>query len=202
MTRDRQSAIDDIAYLRELTQDTLSARAGAAMITVGVVFAAVTFAYWLMFSGRIGGLATVGAYLWMAGVVLMVLIAAGLNRRLPPSRGAASRGLSAAWGITGCAMIAPCLGWLIGGARIGQPHLVLWVFPALLFTLYGAAWIVAWVVRRRAWFGLVGAARFAAAFAEGALAGSADQWLVLSAGLVLLVAAPGAAIVRQARAAG
>ncbi len=70
-----------------------------------------------------------------------------------------------------------------------------------MFTLYGVGWAVAMTVKRRAWFALVSAGCFATALVEGALVSSAYQWLVLSAGLVLWVAMPGVAILRQARAA-
>ena len=91
------------------------------------------------------------------------------------------------------------VGLIMGGARTGNPHLVLWVFPVIMFTLYGAAWTVAWAVKRQAWLFIVGAGCFATAFAEGALVSSPYQWLALSAGLILWVALPGAAILRQTR---
>ena len=88
---------------------------------------------------------------------------------------------------------------MLGGARVGNAHLVLWIFPVILFTLYGAAWGVAWVVKRRQWLFNVAVGCFFAAGAEGLLVSSPYQWLVLAAGLLLLVALPGAVILRQSR---
>jgi hypothetical protein len=202
MTDERQSLRDDIAFLRDLARDDGAdlAREGANMIVVGLVFGAVTFTYWLVFTGHAAGLAVVVPWLWAAGVAIMILVAMLLNRGLPRASGAASRAVAAAWGGTGVSLIAPCLGLMLGGARTGNAHLVLWIFPVILFTLYGAAWTVAWVVKRRGWLFLVAVGCFAAAFAEGALVSSPHQWLVLAAGLILCVALPGAAILRQSRA--
>jgi len=163
------------------------------------VFGGVTFAYWLFFAGHAPGLASAAPWLWAGGVAVMVITSMLVNRRLPRSSGAASRAVAAAWSGTGASLIAPCLGLILGGERTGQPQLVLWIFPVIMFTLYGAAWTVAWAVKRRAWLFLVGAGCFATALAEGALVSSPHQWLVLAAGLALWVALPGAVILRQAR---
>ena len=151
MTDDRESLRDDIAFLRELARDdgTGLAREGATMVIVGLIFGCVTFAYWLFFAGYAAGLAAVGPWLWAAGVAVMVIASLIVNRRMPRSSGAASRAVAAAWGGTGVSLIAPCLGLLLGGAHAGEPKLVLWIFPVILFTLYGAAWTVAWAVKRQ-----------------------------------------------------
>jgi hypothetical protein len=202
MTDERESLRDDIAFLRDLARDDGAglAREGANMIVVGLLFGAVAFSYWLIFAGYVTPPPAVVSWLWAAGVGVMILVALFLNRGLPRASGAASRALAAAWGGTGVSLLAPCLGLMLGGARTGNAHLVLWIFPVILFTLYGAAWGVAFVVKRRQWLFNVAVGCAATAFAEGALVSSPYQWLVLSAGLILLVALPGAAILRQSRA--
>jgi hypothetical protein len=54
---------------------------------------------------------------------------------------------------------------------------------------------------RRTEFGYIAGGCFAAALTCGFFMGRAEEWLVLSLGLFLLVAAPGAVILRQARRA-
>jgi hypothetical protein len=201
MTDDHASLRDDIAFLRDLARDDGSdlAREGTNMIVVGLVFGAVTFIYWLFFAGYIAPPTALVPWLWAAGVGIMILVTLLLNRGVPRASGAASRALGAALGGTGVSLLAPCLGLMLGGARLGNAHLVLWIFPVILFTLYGAAWGVAWVVKRRQWLFNVAVGCAATAFAEGALASSPHQWLVLAVGLLLLVALPGAVILRQSR---
>jgi hypothetical protein len=202
MTDERESLRDDIAFLRDLARDDGSdlAREASNMIVIGLVFGAVTFTYWLVFSGYVALPPTVVSWLWAAGVALMILVHMLLNRGVSRATGAASRAVAAAWGGIGVSLLAPCLGLMLGGARIGNAHLVLWIFPTILFTLYGAAWGVAWVVKRRQWLFNVAFACAMTAFVEGGLVSSPHQWLVLSAGLLLLVALPGAVILRQSRA--
>ena len=69
----------------------------------------------------------------------------------------------------------------------------------MMFSLYGAAWSVAYAVKRMTWFAWVSTGCFLAAIAEGLLYKSPHQWLVLSIGLFLLVGLPGLAILKKAR---
>ena len=68
----------------------------------------------------------------------------------------------------------------------------------MLFTLYGAAWSVVFVVHRRAWYGAIAAACYVMAFLCGLVMSSPTEWLVLSLGTFALVAAPGAVMWREA----
>src|SRR5665213_2243711 len=109
MTDDRESLKDDIAFLRDLARDDGKdlAREGVNMIVVGLVFGAVTFAYWLIFAGYVAPPAAVVPWLWAAGVAIMLLVAKLQNRGLARAAGAASRALAAAWGWTGVRLIDP-----------------------------------------------------------------------------------------------
>ena len=202
MTDPTQSLKDDIAFLRELTHDSGQgmAREGATMLTVGAVFSVVTFIYWLMYAGLLGPAWRIGYVLWAAGVAAMVVISLVLKQRLPGASGATARAIGAAWGGTGISMLAACGGMLIGAFRIGNPNLVLWIFPIVLFTLYGAGWGVAYAARRRGWFAWIALGCFLTAGVEGVLLATPHQWLVLSLGLLAWVAVPGAVILRPASA--
>jgi hypothetical protein len=203
MTDSNQAIRDDLAFLRSLADEGGSglARTGAALITVGLIFGVICAVYWAVFSGRLPMADALSTWLWAGGVVLMLAIMSMANRRLPAPRGAGSRALAAAWGGTGVSLTVTGAALGLGGWRTGNPHLVLEVFPVLLFAFYGAAWSVAFAARRRAWCALVAAGCMAASIGEGALMGAPEQWLLLSAGLFGLVAAPGFAILRLSRAA-
>jgi hypothetical protein len=203
MSDPTQALRDDIAFLRELTQDTGAslARQGALMAGIGVIFGLQSAFYWALYEHWLPGLRAAGYWVWIAAVALFFVTMPFVVRRFPArATSAPSRAVAAAWGGIGVSMMAACMGLLIGSWRAGLHELVLWIFPIVLFTLYGAAWGVAYAVKRRAWFAWVAIGCFAAAMAEGVLVARPEQWAVLSAGLLLLVAAPGFAILRQAQA--
>ena len=199
---DTQSLKDDLAFLRDLTQDSGRglARDGFNLATVGFVFGGVTLVYWLVFWGPLGNLMVLTYWLWIAGIVLMIGSTAIARRRLPAATGAAARALSVAWNGVGISLLAGGAALLAAAWRTHDTGFVLATFPILLFSLYGAAWSVAFAARRLSWFAWISAGCFAAAIAEGLLYRSPHQWLVLSIGLFLLVGLPGLAILNKARA--
>ena len=201
MTDPTQSLKDDIAFLRELTQETSApfAREAAVMIAVGLIFGVVDLLYWLVFAHLLSVPVSVSFWFWVIGLLLFITCVSLANRNRPAPRGVAARTIAAAWGGIGVSLTAAGIGLILGGWRLSQPDLVLWVFPIMLFTLYGAAWSVAFAAKRRAGFGFVAAGCFAVAVAEGALMSSPGQWLVMSIGLFVLVAVPGVVILRQSR---
>jgi hypothetical protein len=199
---DTQSLKDDLAFLRELTEDSGRglARDGFNLAAVGLVFGVVTLIYWLVFWGPLASLMIVAYWLWIAGIVLMIICTAIARRSLPAATGAAARALSVAWNGVGVSLLAGGLGLLAAAWRMHDGAFVLATFPILLFSLYGAAWGVAFAVKRLGWFAWVSAGCFAAAIGEGLLYRSPHQWLVLSAGLFLLLGLPGLLILNKARA--
>jgi Na+/H+-translocating membrane pyrophosphatase len=199
---DTQSLKDDLAFLRDLTQDGGKglARDGFNLAAVGLVFGVVTLVYWLVFWGPLANLAVLTYWLWVAGILLMIVSTMVARRSLPAATGAAARALSVAWNGVGVSLLAGGLALLAAGWRLRDATFVLATFPILLFSLYGAAWGVAFAVKRLTWFAWVSAGCFAAAIAEGLLYRSPHQWLVLSIGLFLMVGLPGLMILNKARA--
>jgi hypothetical protein len=199
---DTRSLKDDLAFLQGLAQDGGKglARDGFALAAIGLTFGGVCLVYWLVFSGPLAGARLLAPWLWVIAFAIDVVLVELAKRRLPPATGAAARALSAAWNGVGVSLAAGGLGLSAAAWRLHDAAFVLATFPILLFSLYGAAWGVAYAVKRLGWFAWVGAGCFAAAIAEGLLYRSPHQWLVLSAGLVLLVGLPGLAILKKARA--
>jgi hypothetical protein len=199
---DTQSLKDDLAFLRDLTQDGGKglARDGFALAVIGLTFSAVCFVYWLVLSGPLAGVGVLGFWLWPAPLLFDIVLIELAKRRLPPATGAAARALSTAWNGVGVSLTGGGLALMAAAWRQNDWPFLLATYPILLFSLYGAAWGVAYAVKRLGWFAWVGAGCFAAAIAEGLLFRSPHQWLVLSAGLFLLVGLPGLVILKKARA--
>jgi len=92
---------------------------------------------------------------------------------------------------------------IIGSAALRHRSLEIWlIYPCVVFVLQGAAWIVAGVVRRHAWPGLLGAAWIVMGIAMGFCV----EWmpiyaLIAGAALIGLMAIPGAAMMRLVRRA-
>ena len=202
MTQGGQDLKDDVDFLRALADggSKVTARDGAVLVAVGVIFGMVALQYWAVFAGALVVPRAWNPWLWLDGLVpylgVMALVSARLRGR---AVGGASRALSAAWGGVGSALMVAVAGLAIAGWRLGMPLFVSWVFPLVLFTLFGAAWVVAYAVRRRAAYLGIAIASFAAAVLCGVVMGQPEEWLVLAAGLFLLVAAPGVQILLALR---
>jgi hypothetical protein len=68
-----------------------------------------------------------------------------------------------------------------------QPLLVIWVFPLILFTLYGATCCIAFAVKRRIWFAGLALGWFITALGCALWIGSSDEWAILGLGLCRMV---------------
>jgi hypothetical protein len=192
---------DDVAFLRALAEGGVSgsARGGAILLAVGLIFGLVATQYWAIDSARLSVSPAVGAWLWLDGLVPFLLCAAVISAKFGRrSPAAASRALAAAWIGMGAAFIAADVALVAASRAVGQPLLVKWMFPLILFTLVGAAWGVAFAVRRKPALGAVAGGCFVAAILCGAVMGRPEEWLVLAGGLILLVAVPGGVILRAA----
>ena len=78
--------------------------------------------------------------------------------------------------------------------------ITIWLlYPCAVFALQGAAWMVAWRLRRRAWLGVVAFGWMLSAVALSSTIGSPLYPLVAGIALVLFMAVPGAVMMRPAR---
>jgi len=202
MSDEMQTLKDDIAFMKALTQDSVRAtvRDGAILAAVGVIFGLTAFQYWLIFTGIVRIPSAWQPWMWMDGLVVFGIVLSLLMHHFrAPAPSAATRAVTAAWGGVGTALSAAVVALVCGAWRLGLSSLVIWVFPLVMFTLYGAAWGVAFAARRRSWFALIAGGCFIVAIACGFAMGMTEEWLVLSVGLFLLVAVPGFIIMRLAQ---
>ena len=83
----------------------------------------------------------------------------------PPA--AVGRAIGAAFGAIGAGQPRPDRRHR-RGRRSSEHSLAIWlIYPCCVFLLQGAAWLVAWIMRRRAWLGLVAGGWFVFAIAMG-----------------------------------
>jgi hypothetical protein len=198
---DTQSLKDDLAFLRDLTQDSGRglARSGFALAAIGFAAGAYALLYWAAAFVPLG----VRQWTMWGGLAIIpaCFILVQLSQRwLPPATGAAARAVAAAWRSVGASLAAGSLGLFIASVPADDSKFVLAIFPVLMFCLYGAAWSVAYAAKRQTWFAWVSGGCLACAFTVGLLYKSPHQWLVMAIGLFLLVGLPGLVIFKKAQA--
>jgi hypothetical protein len=199
MSQDFNALKDDVAFLRGLVSASTAAmaRQGAVLIAIGVIFGTLNVFYWALAADLIDAPGFWQHVPWIGAVFLLLAAVFVLKKRFAGPTNAAGRAVGAASAGVGFGLSAAIVALIGASIQFQIPLLVPKLFPVVLFTLYGAVWCVAYAVGRHAWFVLVAAGCYAAAIACGFLVLRPEEWLVLAAGLWLLVAVPGYLIYRQ-----
>ena len=204
MSSTPHSVRDDLAYMRSLVDagDSIQGPFGEAYLAAGVCYAlqiilsAAQRAAWLPASE--GWSLTIG--LAPTAVFLAALVSViRRHRHAAPMRGV-WRAIAAVFGCIGIANLA--LVAVIGSVAVRQHSMTTWlIYPCAVFVEQGAAWLVAFVLLRRAWLAVVGIGWFAAAIVMACLI-QTTTWFLVAAGIgfVLLMVVPGAVMIRLARA--
>ena len=204
MTDPIQAIRSDLAFLKAVSEDRgpLPAQFGEHLLAIGLIYGLDFILIWGLFAGLVPRLPGDPWMLvsWLPATILYVPVNLVISRRAPGAVGPSARVFIAAWGAMALMIWAAVAVVIIASARSGVPYYEVW--PPIAFVLYGGAWSVAAIIRRERWHWLVAMGCFAVALMAAALVNSPGTWLVMSAGLLLLLAAPGAAIMRQARKPG
>jgi hypothetical protein len=75
------------------------------------------------------------------------------------------------------------------------------IFPCAVMVMQGAAWLVAWEVRKRPWFLAVAGGWFATGIAMGVAIGDLPVYVtIVGLGMFAFMLLPGAYMMRQAKA--
>lgn len=198
------NARDDLAYIRALVQpdERWSQQFGQGYMAAGSCYGAQ---FLLHGAQALGLLPAAGLPALAIGVGPTVVFLAWLSLILRRGRsiaegGFTARAVGAVFSAVGLANIAAAL--VVGSVALRQHSLTIWlIFPCIVMVFQGAAWQVAYALRRRIWFALVGVGWFAAGVATAACIERPWAYLIV-AGLafLLLMLAPGVVITRRAGA--
>jgi len=201
MSDTMRAAREDLAFLKAIADDRgpLPTLIGAHMLAIGLPYGLNFILVWAIFAGRAPWWpADWISASWIPGTVVYVPLAVFLHLRgRSYTPGPTARLFGAAWGAVGLTALPIIAVMAAAQWRTGIAFATVW--PALSFALYGGAWASLALIRGKAWHGVVAAGSFATAVASAALMGAPGAWLVMAAGILLFLAAPGAAIVRGAR---
>lgn len=207
MTDAAQSVQEDIAYVRALAEQGRAGPllGGSIMVAAGGVFSAASLAEWAMAVGLAPAPPGWLEGIWFVALGVDAVATAALILRLRASKAARAAGprinkaFGAIWNGVGLAIGACVFSFLLAQQALHDAA-VFAGFPALVLSLYGAGWTASAVLSQRRWMWGVGLGSFAAALLTGLLTGQTSLLLAFAACLLLLIAAPGAVLMRQARA--
>jgi hypothetical protein len=203
MDADTQSLRDDLAFLRTLAQagEDNYRPLGEGYLLGGLVYGGEM----LLHVGQMAGLvpATPLASL-IVGAGPTVIFIAGLvfllrrHGAMSASGGLTTKAIRrafAAIGISNLALIA-----VIGAVAIREQSLTVWlIYPCTVFVPQGTAWLLAFLLRRHAWHGVIAAGWFATGIAMAIFVTRQDIYILLAGvGLLGLMALPGYLMLRHA----
>ncbi len=195
-----REAREDLAFMKAVAEDKgpLPGLIGAHLLAVGLPFGLNFILVWAVFAGRAPwwphGLVWAT---WVPGTLVYAPISLLLHlrgRSFTP--GPTARLFFAAWASVGLIVLPILAVMTIAQLKTGLAFAMVW--PALSFVLWGGAWASLAIIRRKAWHGIMAVISFATALASAALIDAPEAWLVMAVGILLCVAAPGAAIMRRA----
>jgi hypothetical protein len=203
MTSDTQTLREDISYLRRLVDESES---------TPLPFARGYLAGGLCYGGQIllnvaqgfGLLPNTGGVALAIGLGPTVVFAIAMlwivmRTRSRPGGGQISKAIGVAFGAIGFANLSLIL--IVGAVALREKSLLIWlIFPCCVFALQGTGWLLAYMLRRVAWHGLVAAGWFVCGIAMAIFIRDIPLF-VLFAGIGLwgCMALPGFILVRQAR---
>lgn len=198
---DADKARDDLAFLRALVapEDRWQAQFGKIYAAAGAIYGVQM----LMHIGQLLALApnqglaaqVIG---WGPTIVFVAILIWIVRRDGPRPGGATSRAVGSVFAAVGLANLALCVS--IGSVALRLHSQTIWlIYPCVVMVLQGLAWLVAYMLRRRPWLGLVAVGWFAVGIAMAAFIDNMVGF-VLSAtvGIVGLMLLPGLYLMRQA----
>ena len=204
------SAEADLAFLRSIVEG-----GGKPSITMAIVYLAGGLLYGIQCLFHIGQI--VGLIRWpdLANLAFVVAITvavcaiiawATIRDRREVGIGGGNRGplatrtLNAGFSSAGMANLAMVIIFGVGAARDGD--FAIWLYyPAVVFGLQAAAWVVAWVLKKKVWMLATAVGGWLTAVALGLLVRQSELYLYVCTGaLFLLFALPGWIMLREARA--
>ena len=160
MNADPKSALDDLAYMRALVEapGAFQRSFGEAYFAAGLCYGLQMLAHagqeigWLPGEGLAALLIGIGPTVVFLGLLTWVIVREQTSRR--PAGGAVAKAIGAVLGAIGIANLV--LVFVVGIVAWRAGSLTIWlIYPCVVMVLQGAAWLVIYALRRRAWFGAV-----------------------------------------------
>jgi hypothetical protein len=200
---DADKARDDLAFLRALVagpEDRWQQQFGKIYAAAGVCYTVQMLMHIGQFLGVMPdqGLAA-QAIGWGPSVVFLGLVIWLIRGgRAMPGGGATSRAVGSVFGAVGLANLALCLS--IGSVALRLHSQTIWlIYPCVVMVLQGLAWMVAFMLRRKAWLGIVALGWFATGVTMAIFIDNMPGFVAAATvGIVGFMLVPGLYLLRQA----
>jgi hypothetical protein len=202
---DTEQARSDLAFLKALVEEGGRSQmtGGAVFLAGGLLYGLQCLVHWTQTVG-ITRFSDPFMLVFVTAITVAFVIALVVviwRDRKTVQRGVGTRALNAAFAGAGLANLVLCS--VFGLVAWRERNQTIWLlYPATTSVLLGAAWYVAWMVRKRQWLAAVWVGWFATAAGLGWLVSSGDlasYILLLGVALLLLMALPGLVMMRHAR---
>ena len=203
---DAQSVREDIAFLRTLAEQGASGplAGGSILLATGLIYAAASVAVWYVTTHMPS---EAGRWMWpiwgsamtsqAVTMTIIILRLKGRGRGLVAANNRSNRAFAMIWNGVGCAIMACLASFLLTAWQAHLPQ-VFAGFPAVILVLYGVGWTMTAASSRERWTWGVAVLSFVLTIVLGAFAGSANLPLLFALALLLLIAAPGALLIKRA----
>jgi hypothetical protein len=201
---DADKARDDLAFLRALVagpEDQWQLQFGKIYAAAGACYSVQMLMHIGQFAGVMPdtGLAA-QAIGWGPSVVFLAILVWIIRRDggSMPGGGATSRAVGSVFAAVGISNLALCLS--IGSVALRLHSQTIWlIYPCVVMVLQGLAWMVAFMLRRKAWLGIIALGWFATGVTMAIFIENMPGFIAAAtAGIVGFMLIPGLHIVRQA----
>ncbi len=199
---DRTSASDDLAFMKSVVEGGGKAQmtGGSLYVAAGLLYGAQTLFHYGQLKGwvKVAPAVSLAVVVGVTGLFLVILTWVLWRNRTPAAAGPGMRGLNAAFAGAGLANLAMVIVFGVNAAKT-ESFLIWELYPVVVFALQGAAWWVAFTLRRHLWLGAVAIGWLLAAIGLGLVAGTEAYILGIAASLLGLMVIPGAVMMRLAK---
>lgn len=201
-----RSAREDIAFMRNLAEEGASGPllGGSFLLATGLIYAAASAATWVVIITRVPSLFW-GSWPWIWGIALathvlaMTVIGLRLRGRRSGAMTRSNRVFAWTWNGVGMAIMA-CLASFFLESKLGHSWGAYEGFPTMILALYGVGWTATAASSKERWAWAVAGLSFLFAIASGPLLRNVNLVLLFALALLLLLAAPGALLIKRAKA--
>jgi hypothetical protein len=197
------TARDDLAFMRALVEPNERWQRGFGEVyaACGACYGGQMILHGLQGFGVIPGTGVPAILVGAGPSVLFLALFIWISRRnrMPTGGGMASRAVGSVFSAIGLANFA--LMAIMASAAWREQSLKIWLlYPCIVLVMQGAAWLVAYMLRKQSWFALVAIGWFATGLGM-AFAIEDLGWFILIGGIgfFAFMLVPGLVMMRQAR---
>lgn len=198
MTDPARAAREDLAFMKEVVEDRgpLPWDFGAQLFLPGALYGLNAIYAWAGLSGLAPWPAGGMELAWAPATAIYIPLCIWFSvRGFRQTWGPAARMFAAAWSSVGLMTLTIVAVVTVASYRMGVNYAAVW--PAIAMSIYGGAWLVLGILRKRLWPVLVAMGCCLTAVAMASLADRNEAWLLMGIGLLLFMGLPGFLMMRS-----